>query len=145
MDSSLLGVLLSLLAAVGFGLFAVLARPAMLYTGFYLGTLVSMAGSLSTVAVLALLTDAPALFRVDLVALGWFAFIGLMNFSLGRLFNLQSIRYLGVSRSASLIGATPLAAALLALLVYGEGISLLLALGTLSVVAGVVLILREAG
>lgn len=144
MDSSLLGVLLSVLAAMGFGLFAVLARPAMLHASFYLGTLVSMAGSLLVVTVIAFLTDASALFRVGLVGLGWFAFIGLVNFSLGRVFNLRAIQHIGVSRSASLIGSTPLMAALLALLAFGEDISPLLALGTLAVVAGVVLILREA-
>jgi drug/metabolite transporter (DMT)-like permease len=145
MEPSVLGVLLSVLAAMGFGLFAVLARPAMLHASFYLGILVSLTASLLTVAAIAFAADAPGLFEVSPVALAWFAAIGLVNFCLGRLFNLHAIHRIGVSRAAPLIGTTPLFAALLAFAVYGEGLGPLLIAGILLVVAGVVLILRESG
>ncbi len=144
METSVLGILLSVLAAMGFGLFAVLARPAMLHASLYPGILVSLVASLLTVGTIALAVDAPSLFKVSPVALAWFAAIGLVNFCLGRLFNLHAIQRIGVSRAAPLIGTTPLVAALLAFAVYGEGLGPLLIAGILSVVAGVVLILQES-
>ena len=145
MDPSILGILLSLLAAVGFGLFAVFARPAMLHASFSVGVMVSAAMGILVIAILAIVFDSSALVKVGPLDLGWIAFIGLMNLALGRLFNLNSIRRIGVSRAAPLLGATPMVAAILALVIYQETIGLLLGLGIVLVVAGVVLIMRETG
>jgi DME family drug/metabolite transporter len=144
MEPSVLGVILSVLAAMGFGLFGVLARPAMLHASLYLGVLVSLTASLLTVTGIAFAANTPGLFEVSPVALAWFAVIGLVNFCLGRLFNLHAIQRIGVSRTAPLIGTTPIVAALLAFAVYGEELGPLLIAGILSVVAGVLLILRES-
>jgi len=144
MAPAFLGIFLSVLAAAGFALFAVLARPAMLYASFYLGTLVSFAASLLLMGGIALALDASALFRLTLGGLLWLALLGLVNFSLGRTLNFKAIQYIGVSRTAPLIGSTPLVAGLLALLIHREGITPLLGLGTLMVVAGVILVLQES-
>ena len=144
MGFSFLGVLFSLLAAVGLALNVVLARPGMRYTSFYLGTLVSLLVSFLLVGTVALVVDAAAFLRLTLSGLFWFALLGLLHFSLGRTFSFKAIQRLGVSRTALLIGATPLVAALLALLLFGEEISPLLGLGTLLVVAGVTMVLKEA-
>lgn len=143
MSSSFLGVLLALLAAVGFALSAVLARPGMRYTGFYFGTLVSLLASFLLVGIVALVVDASALLKVTLSGLFWFALLGLLHYSLGRTFNFKSIQCIGVSRLALINGATPLVATFLAILVFGERVSPLLGLGTLLVVAGVMIVLRE--
>lgn len=145
MSSPVIGLVFSLLAALGFGLFGVFARPAMLQATFSVGVMVSALVGWLAVAIVGAFLIGPALFQISLSDLGWFAFLALVNLVLGRLFNLSAIRRIGVSRSAPLIGATPLLAALLALLLYHESISLLLALGAVSVVAGVILILKETG
>ncbi len=138
-----LGILFSLLAAVGFALNGVLARPGMRYTSFYLGTLVSLLASSLLIGTIALVVDASAFLQVTLSGLFWFALLGLLHFSLGRTFNFKAIQCLGVSRTSLLLGTTPLVATLLALVFYGEGVSPLLGMGTLLVVAGVMLVIRE--
>lgn len=143
MDSGLLGIAFSLLAALGFGLSAVLARPGLAHIGVYRGTLISVVGSLVFIGLIALLADFRGLLRVSLVALGWFALIGLLNFALGRLFYNLGIQRIGVARSSPLVGTTPLLAGALAVLFLGERLSLLLGVGAVMVVAGVVLIMRE--
>ena len=82
MDPSILGILLSLLAAVGFGLFAVFARPAMLHASFSVGVMVSAAMGILVIAILAIVFDSSALVKVGPLDLGWIAFIGLMNLAL---------------------------------------------------------------
>ena len=123
---------------------AVLARLGIAYASFYIGTLVSLLAGVLFVGGIALVVDATALGRVSLTALGWFAFLGLVSFPMGRMFSLKAIQHIGVSRSAPIIGAMPLAAGLLALLIYGEKVTPLLALGGITVMVGVVLILRES-
>lgn len=145
MDSSLLGIGFSLLAAVGFGSTAVLARPALAHTPLSLGTFISVLSSLAFIGIIAVVSDLSALFAIPPSALAWFALLGLLNFALGRLFYYRGIERVGVARSAPIVGATPLAAGVMALLVYGEPVSYLLALGVVAVIAGVVLILREQG
>ena len=144
MGFSFLGVLFSLLAAVGFAFNAVLARPGMRYISFYLGTLVSLLASFLLVGTIALVVDAAAFLQLTLGGLFWFALLGLLHFSLGRTLNFKAIQHLGVSRMALLTGTTPLVAAFLALLLFGEEVSPLLGLGTLLVVAGVMMVIQEA-
>ncbi|MBI2859908.1 MAG: EamA family transporter [Chloroflexi bacterium] len=143
MSAPVLGILFSLLAAVGFALNAVLARPAIRYTGFYKGTLVSMLASFVLVGGITLAVDAPGLLHLTLVGAFWVALLGLLHFSLGRTFNFKAIQHIGVSRTAILNGTVPLAATLLALVLFQEEVSLLLGLGTLLVVGGVIVVLRE--
>ncbi|MEK7847490.1 MAG: EamA family transporter, partial [Chloroflexota bacterium] len=100
---------------------------------------------LAFIGIIAVATDLSALFAIHPSALAWFALLGLLNFALGRLFYYRGIERVGVARSAPIVGATPLAAGVMALLVYGEPVSWLLALGVVAVMAGVVLILREQG
>ncbi len=144
MDSSLLGILLSLVTAVGFAFVAVLARSGLLYVSFYIGLLLSLVSGLLLVGTIALAIDTSAFFQITLGGLFWLALLGLLNFSLGRTFNFKAIQYIGVSRSTALVGTTPLIATLLALFVHGETVSPLLGAGILLVVAGVMLVLWEA-
>ncbi|MEE9202815.1 MAG: DMT family transporter [Dehalococcoidia bacterium] len=145
MDSSLIGIGFSLLAALGFGVSAVLVRPGLAHISFTLGTFVSVVASMLFIGTIAALTDFSALFSVSLAALAWFAVLGLLSFAMGRLFYYRGIARLGVARAAPIVGATPLVAAVLAILVYQEALSYLLALGVTTVVIGIVIILREQG
>ena len=144
MDSSLLGILLSLVSALGFAFVAVLACSGLLYVSFYIGLLLSLVSGLLLVGTIALVVDTAAFFQLSIGGLFWLALVGLLNFSLGRTFNFKAIQRIGVSRSTSLIGATPLVATIIALIVYGEVVSPLLGMGILLVVGGGVLVLWEA-
>lgn len=143
MESGLLGIGFSLVAALGFGLSAVLARPGLPHIGLSWGTLISVVGSLLFIGLIAVVVDLPGLSSVSAGAIGWLALIGVLNFALGRLFYYSGIQRLGVARSAPIVGTTPLVAGALAVLFQGERLSLLLGVGALLVVAGTVLILRE--
>ena len=145
MDSSLIGIGFALLAALGFASTAVLARPAAAHMSLTLGTFISVLASLAVMGAITAITQPTALFRFPLVALAWFALLGLLNFAVGRPMYYNSIDRLGVSRAAPIVGATPLVAGVAALVVYGETITWPLAVGALAVVAGVTLILREQG
>ena len=145
MDSNLIGIGFSLLAALGFGSSAVLVRPALSHISLPLGTFLSVLASLLFIGIIAALTDVSALLAVSRAALAWFAILGLLSFAMGRLFYYRGIQRLGVARAAPIVGATPLVAAVLAVLIYREAVSYLLALGVIAVVVGVVLILREQG
>ncbi len=145
MDSNLIGIGFALLAALGFGASAVLVRPALTHVSLTLGTFISVLASLLFIGTIAALTDFSALFEVSLAALAWLAVLGLLSFAMGRQFYYRGIARLGVARAAPIVGATPLVAAVLAVLVYREVFSYLLALGVVAVVAGVVIILREQG
>ncbi len=145
MDSNLIGIGFALLAALGFGVSAVLVRPALAHISLTLGTFISVLASLLFIGTIAALTDFSALFEVSLAALAWLAVLGLLSFAMGRQFYYRGIARLGVARAAPIVGATPLVAAVLAILVYREAFSYLLAVGVIAVVAGVVVILREQG
>ena len=145
MDGNLIGIGFSLLAAAGFAVSAVLVRPALAHIPITLGAFISVLASLLFIGTIAALTDFSALFSVSLAALAWFAVLGLLSFSMGRLFYYRGIQGLGVARAAPIVGATPLVAGGLAILVYQEAVSYLLALGVIAVVAGIVIILREQG
>ncbi|MDP6100495.1 MAG: EamA family transporter [Dehalococcoidia bacterium] len=143
MDNDLIGIGFSLLAALGFGSGAVLVRPALSHVSLPLGTFISVLSSLLFIGTIAALADVSALLAVSWAALAWLAVLGLLSFGMGRLFYYQGIHRIGVARAAPIVGATPLVAAVLAVLVYQEAVSYFLALGVVSVVVGVVLILRE--
>ena len=79
-------------------------------------------------------------FALSSTAIGWIALLGLLNYLLGRFLNFNSIRLAGVSRAAPLLAVAPLVAVTLGVLLGGESLSPLIALGTLTIVGGVVLI-----
>ena len=85
-------------------------------------------------------STAPDEFALSSTAIGWIALLGLLNYLLGRFLNFNSIRLAGVSRAAPLLAAAPLVAVTLGVLVGGETLNPLIALGTLTIVGGVVLI-----
>lgn len=68
-----------------------------------------------------------------------------MGHSLAYLFYFNSIELIGASRAATITSSRPLLAALLALLIFREEITLNLAMGTLLVVIGVIFVSGNSG
>ena len=70
----------------------------------------------------------------------WFAACGITGPCLGRLFNYLGVARLGAARATPLINASPLFTTILALVFLREQITLKIALGVLSIVAGIVVL-----
>jgi drug/metabolite transporter (DMT)-like permease len=138
-----LGVLLGLSAAVGFGASAVFARLGLQYIRATTGTAVSLVVGTIVTTVIAFALHTDAIFDLAAVAFLWFLLSGIINFPLGRLLNYTGVGLAGVSRSAPIVGASPLFATVAAITLGGESINATIALGTVAIISGLVLILSQ--
>ena len=83
------------------------------------------------------------LFSISWEAAAWFAIIGIMSLSMGRLFNYQGIQRIGAARAATITSASPLFASLTAVIFLKEVPNLLVVMGTILVVGGLYIIMRS--
>ncbi len=139
----MLEVGLGLCAALGFGTSPIFARLGLRYMRPTTGTLVSLIVGTAITMSLALLFHLEEVFALSGFAFVWFLLSGVMNFPLGRLLNFVSVDMAGVYRATPIIGASPLFATALALTVGGESINAPTLLGTLSIIAGVMVVLSQ--
>jgi drug/metabolite transporter (DMT)-like permease len=139
----MLGVILSLSAALGFGGSAVFARLGMQYVRPTTGTLISLLVGIVITMTLAFILHFDDILTLSAVAFAWFLLSGLINFPLGRLLNYTGVSKVGVSRASPIVGASPLFAAIIAVSVGGETMNLYIFSGTLAIIAGVALILSQ--
>ena len=139
----MLGVVLGLSAALGFGVSAIFARLGLQYMRSTSATLVSlMIGTAITMA-LAFALRSSEIVDLSLIAFAWFLLLGLITFPLGRLMNYTGVSMAGVSRASPIVGASPLFATTLAVTVGGETLNLALLMGTISITAGLGFILSQ--
>ena len=139
----MLGVVLGLSAALGFGVSAIFARLGLQYMRSTSATLVSlMIGTAITMA-LAFALRSSEIVGLSLIAFAWFLLLGLITFPLGRLMNYTGVSMAGVSRASPIVGASPLFATILAVTVGGETLNLALLIGTISITAGLGFILSQ--
>jgi uncharacterized membrane protein len=106
-------------------------------------TLVSVATNIT--ALWALAAARGSLPRVAQPAAAVFLLAGMFAPALARLTYYESLPLIGVARAATISNTTPLFSALLAVPVLGERLTWRIAAGTLLVVAGVVLAVRQQG
>ena len=139
----MLGVVLALSAAVGFGTSAVFARIGLQHMRATTGTLVSLLVGTAITMSLAFALHSGEIFALSGVAFLWFLLSGGVNFPVGRLLNYTSVSLAGVSRSTPIVGSSPLFATVLAVTIGGETIGLQTLAGTISIVAGLALILSQ--
>ena len=125
----------ALLAAVSFGLNAVLVRKGMKESTPVTATLTVAAVQVTILSVI-LFFDLPAL---NWTAIFYFVLAGFFAAILGRTMNYLSIDKLGVPVSTSLTGTNPIFALILAVLFLGESVSIATVLGSLLVVVGIAL------
>ena len=125
-----------LIAALGFGLNAVLIRKALRHTTPATAT-ISVAAVQTLILSTLLVFDLPAF---NLEAVGYFIAAGFLAAILGRTFNYMSIEKLGVPVSTSLVGTNPLWAMILGVIFLGEVVTLSTISGSILVVVGVALI-----
>ena len=139
----MLGVVLGLSAALGFGTSAIFARLGLEHMRATSGTLISlMVGTVITMS-LAFALHWNEIFALGGVAFLWFTLSGVVNFPMGRLLNYTSVSLAGVSRASPIVGSSPLFATVLAITIGGESINAPILLGTLAITAGLALILSQ--
>ncbi len=139
----MLGVALSLAAAMGFAGSAVFARVGLQYIRPTTGTLVSLFIGISITLTLSIIFNQKEIMALSGIAFLWFLVSGAINFPLGRLLNYTGISKIGVSRSTPIVATSPLFAAILAVTVGGESINAFIMLGTIAIIGGVVLIVGQ--
>ena len=125
-----------LIAALSFGLNAVLVRKALRHTTPATAT-ISVAAVQTLILSTLLVFDRPTF---NLEAVGYFIVAGFLAAIMGRTFNYMSIEKLGVPVSTSLVGTNPLWAMILGVVFLGEAVTLSTISGSILVVIGVALI-----
>ena len=125
-----------LIAALSFGLNAVLVRKALRHTTPATAT-ISVAAVQTLILSTLLVFDRPTF---NLEAVGYFIAAGFLAAIMGRTFNYMSIEKLGVPVSTSLVGTNPLWAMILGVVFLGEAVTLSTISGSILVVIGVALI-----
>ena len=137
------GIHLAILAALCWGLSAVLVRVGVHSIAPTTGTWISLAPGSLVIMTLALILHFQDIFELPRTAYLWFAVGGLLNFTLGRLLNTIGIKLVGVSKAAPLFSTAPVFATILGITLLGETITFPLIIGTSLVVCGIILITSE--
>lgn len=138
-----MGIPVAILSALAYAAGAVFVRFGLVYLNPLPGTLISVFASFTSVLLIALFLQPEALLSLSLVAVLWFALIGLINFALGRYLSSVSTNYIGVSRASSVRSTSPLFTLVLAIIFLGERPTLPLLIGTLLTAFGLYLLMSE--
>ena len=138
-----LAILFGLLAAVGFGSSAVLARLGLERIPPTKGVLLSLSTGFLFTFALSLALHFRDVITLSPRAFLWFLFFAVITFPLARLMNYTAISLAGASRSSPLLSVSPIFATLLALIALGETPNLLIVTGILISVLGMGLIVSE--
>jgi transporter family protein len=138
------GALAAFGAAILWGFNAFFIRKGLKTSNPFTGALLSLAVSSFIYFILTIFTGSfyEALPTFNLIFLASAGFVG---YSLAYLFYFNSIELIGAPRAATITSSRPLLAALLALLIFREEITLNLGMGTLLVVIGVIFVSGDSG
>ena len=139
----LLAILLSLLAAVAWGIGAIFVRLGLRHMRSTTGTVISLASGGSVVGLITFALYGNEMFTLPATVYAWIILLGLINYPMGRLLNYQGVQLAGVSRTAPILAGAPLVAATLGVVLGGETITFTIAVGIAAIVAGVVLVVSE--
>ena len=139
----MLGVLFALCAAVGFGATAFFARLSVQHVRPTSGVIVSLVVGVICTGGLVVVMDGAEALALKWTQIALLFLIGLASFVGGRLLNFVAVSKIGVARSSPVVGANPLVAIALAILLLGETPSLTVAVGTIFIIIGVVVVLSK--
>ena len=135
------GVLWSIVAGVGFGVFQAFNRRAGRSIDSYLSTFLLLLFSSITLVLASVLTEDLSLLRdAPLMAYVNFGLAGFVHFLLGWTFLTLSQKRVGAARTGALIGTTPLFAFVVGLVFFGETLSVPVLIGIALVIGGVYLV-----
>jgi len=137
------GILLSLMAALGFGLSAVFIKAGMSSVSVKTATVISLISSTVVTMGVAFFLHYEEILSLAPVAFIWFILAGLITFLGGRFLNFHAISLVGASKASAVVSSTPLFAAILAVLFLDETIGFMLGIGTLMIVVGITLVVIQ--
>ena len=135
----MLAIVLSLLSAASLGNGAVTGRMGMQGVHPIAVIGVALVVGFVGVAIVALLLDPSGMFQVPREALPWIVAFGLVQFAIGRSTAYASMSAIGASRVSLFISTQVPFAAFFAIAFTGESLTPLVAVGTLAVMAGLLL------
>lgn len=141
-----LGITLAIVATICWGAGDVFARKAMFNERAEAVLLVTVAMVVIVLGVVGLVLEGPSAFapaRASFYALA--GLMGLLAYVTGNLFYFHGMRKAGVTVAAPVLGAAPLFAILLAVVLGGENPSLPTLAGAFAIVAGVAIIMSDRG
>ena len=132
------GALWALAAGAGFGLFQAINREAVRGMDVYIATFIQLVVSAMVLIAISLFTeDVGLLLSAPGVAIFNFALAGFLHFLVGWTFLNASQKRIGAARTSPLIGTTPLFAAVIAAVTFGEFPTWLELIGIAIIVLGV--------
>ncbi|PZC45270.1 MAG: Permease of the drug/metabolite transporter (DMT) superfamily [Chloroflexi bacterium] len=107
------------------------------------GSLFSLAGGWVVVTIVAAIFYPKALFTLPAAAYFWLFLTGTLNFPIARFLNFNSMKILGVVRANPILANAPLISAFIAIVFLGEEWRWTIALGTLTTITGIVLVVSN--
>ena len=139
----MLGVILAVSGACGFGLSVVLARIGMQNARPTSVAVVSTVSGMVVVLTIAVLLNWDKIISLNLTVIPILALCGVLNFVMGRLLSYTGMSLAGVSRTAPIVGTAPIFSMIFAISIGGENLTPLTLIATMGVAAGIALIMSE--
>ena len=139
----LLGITLSLCAALGFAASAVFAKKGMATIAPPFATAVLIIPAAIITLSLAFIFHWSIVSGLSGGIFLWFLLIGFINYPGGRLMNNISINSIGPSKSAIIVSSSPIFAVIFAVLFAGESLNIFIVLGTMAIMCGVILVVTD--
>jgi drug/metabolite transporter, DME family len=139
----LIGILLGLAGAAGFGANSVLVRAGLPGVRMSVGQLMSLASSLVVVAGAAVFVDWSGVAGINPSTLAWFSMTGLVAFALGRRMDFEGIQRAGAARAAPIVAASPIFAIFFAVVFTAETVTVPLMAGVLLIVGGIAVVISS--
>ncbi len=139
----MLGILLAFAATVGFATNIVCARVGLQYMRPSSGTIIASVVAFSLVMIPALTIYWSQVVALPASAFLWLALIGSLHFGVGRFLNLTTITITGAARQSAILASMPFFSSFFAITLGSETLTVSIILGTLSISAGLVLIVSR--
>jgi len=139
----IIGMLFALCAALGFAGSAVFAKMGMSRISPPFATAVLIIPAAIVTLALAFIFHWSIISGLSGGIFLWFLLIGFINYPGGRLMNNISINAIGPSKSAIIVSTSPIFAAVFAVVFAGESLNIYIALGTLAIILGVILVVTD--
>jgi len=140
----MLGAILGLLSAAGFGANTIITRRAMLrVSANYIATLTVFTGPIFFLVVATITGEIWKLWYFPWQAHVFLALSGVVHFALGRSWGYRSLGLIGATRSNIVTSLSPIVTVLLAILILGETVSVTMLIGIICTLMGPLVLLKE--
>ena len=138
-----MGVPLAIAAAFLWACTGLLNRVALERINPTQGTMFTMFSSFAISLIFVLVFERDSFLTLSAAAISWFLVMGIVNFPIGRYFNMLSIQRIGIARSMPVLGASPLFAVIMSVVLLGENPTIPIGIGAVCVIAGLYLVVTD--